>query len=249
MKHAAIGLAAALPLLLAIDGHAAPSPQSGPASAKSIFEGRGSAFDARTPVAPVAEAEPAGGPGGRGNGGSAGGSGPAERFIDIKQRPVGLRYRIKLIEPEGPLFVPNSRVFRSGDQIQLLLSSNIDAHLAILQVADGGMELLYPDTELGLTQNRVTARKEIVFPGPEHGFRFVDEPGTERLLVVLAETPKHLRELNLQARLDGRQGAKLLDMAGDKRLQIVEVARSEEATYAVNIGGGFVVQEIRLTHR
>ena len=239
----------AMGLIMTVNAVVVEALQSGePPSAKAIFEKRHSFFDAHAseediPTSPAVSGDTSGAL-----------EIPPDNVIRIRKSPTGLRYRIKLLEDGGSFLVPNNRVFRSGEQIQLLLTSNVDAHLAILQIAeDSSMDLLYPNSDLGLVNNRISAHKEVVFPGPKHGFRFVDEPGTERLLVVLAQNRHQLDQLDLETRIASTRGSKLLVEAerlkGDKRLQIVEVARSEEATYAVNIGGGYVLQEIRLIHR
>ncbi|MCP3960214.1 MAG: DUF4384 domain-containing protein [bacterium] len=233
LAPAAIGMA----LTIAVPVIEATEPGE-PLSAKSLFEGTDSDFNARAIEEDVVYGPPDG----------------AASVIRIRKSPTGLRYRIKLLENGDSLLVPNTRVFRSGEQIQLLLTSNVDAYLAILQIAeDSSMDLLYPDSDLGLVKNRVQAHREVVFPGPAHGFRFVDEPGTERLLVVLAQSKHQLDQLKLETRIASTEGTKLLDeaekLAANRRQQVVEVARSDVATYAVNIGGGYVLQEIRLTHR
>lgn len=95
---------------------------------------------------------------------------------------VGISYKIVLITKEGQIkIVPTSYVFKSGDKIKLLIKTNKEGYLTILNIGSSG------NTHI-LFNEYVDSSKEHEIPRKSN-LRFVGKPGTEKLLVMLSNNP------------------------------------------------------------
>jgi hypothetical protein len=95
---------------------------------------------------------------------------------------VGISYKIVLITKEGQTkIVPTSYVFKSGDKIKLLIKTNKEGYLTILNIGSSGSTHI-------LFNEYVDASKEHEIPRKSN-LRFVGKPGTEKLLVMLSNNP------------------------------------------------------------
>lgn len=105
--------------------------------------------------------------------------------------PLGLRYSLYRQSTSGEFEeVDADSVFRSGDMIQLRLEGNDDAHLYVLhQGSSGGWEVLFPNDEVGNGSNKVRKGESYTIP-PGGGWRFDQQKGTERVIVVLTRQPE-----------------------------------------------------------
>jgi len=105
--------------------------------------------------------------------------------------PLGLRYSIlKQIGGESVEVDPES-VFRSGDRIRLNVQSNDNGYLYIvLRGSSGRWSPLFPSKEILSGENRVKKGREYEIPLGSVWFAFDEQPGTEKLFIVLARQPE-----------------------------------------------------------
>lgn len=174
------------------------------------------------------------------------------------RKTLGLSYWIELVEQPGSpgIQVADSRVFRSGERIRLHFQSNADGHIALLQLGSSGAgRLLFPNTEQGLTDTRLAAGQERILPSDADWFRFDDNAGTERLIVMFARTREQLGTSSVQPVLDEATTGRLMKTASERRgskdlvIERESMAASEVGTYGVSLSGQPVVLEIALQHR
>jgi hypothetical protein len=106
-----------------------------------------------------------------------------------EQMNTGVQYWIELHRGSRIVRVNNKMAFRSGDKIRFHVKSNVDAYAYILLKEGSGGEqaVLFPD-QAHNDEVKVTHGKEYSLPGD--GFLTFDEnPGTERLLLLLSRQP------------------------------------------------------------
>lgn len=171
---------------------------------------------------------------------------------------LGLSHWIELEGPGGAtaVQVASTRVFRSGERIRLHFQSNADGHIALIQLGSSGTgQMLFPNPAQGLTDNHLVAGQARALPSPGHWFRFDQNPGTERLIVVFARTSQELNRFRPKSQVDEREtGTLLADLQrakGSKDLFIETDSQTagEVGTYGVNVTGLPVVFEIALQHQ
>ncbi len=102
-----------------------------------------------------------------------------------REKYVGLSYKLALLKPNGDFtIVPKSHVFKTGDRVKLIVRSNREGYLTILNVGpSGNTNVLFNDY--------VEARTMYEIPRNTN-FRFVGEPGTEKVLIMLSANPNPL---------------------------------------------------------
>lgn len=110
----------------------------------------------------------------------------AEEFGD-PARP-GVRVSILLEEKGRVRTVPPNHPFRSGDQIRLVLNTNFTAYIAVSNSGtSGNVTRLYPGKGEPV---QLKAKGKITIPGPDaRPWYFDDNPGTEKLTVVMSSRP------------------------------------------------------------
>jgi hypothetical protein len=101
------------------------------------------------------------------------------------EKYVGLSYKLALLKPNGDFtIVPKSHTFRSGDRAKLIVRSNRQGYLTILNIGPtGNTNVLFNDY--------VEARTMYEIP-KNSNFRFVGQPGTEKVLIMLSANPNPL---------------------------------------------------------
>jgi hypothetical protein len=171
---------------------------------------------------------------------------------------LGLSHWIELEGAKGApgAQVAATRVFRSGERIRLHFQSNADGNIALIQLGSSGTgQMLFPNQAQGLTDSRLVAGQDRSLPSSSHWFRFDQNPGTERLVVVFARTPQELDRFSSKSQMDQRETGSLLAQVerakGSKDLFIETDTRTagEVGTYGVNVAGLPVVFEITLQHQ
>jgi hypothetical protein len=175
------------------------------------------------------------------------------------QRTLGLSYWIELVDaPERTgSMVTDMRTFRSGDRIRLHFRGNADGRILLVQLGSSGTSnILFPDPDKGMTDNTIRVNEDRVLPSEKYWFRFDDQAGTEKLLVLFAKDQTELqRAFPTQPNMDTQQTARLISLTnqawGSKDLLLETETRqaSEVGTYAVNTAGKPVVLQIVLKHR
>ncbi len=112
---------------------------------------------------------------------------------------IGLHYWVELT-PKGskePQRVSNKHAFRSGDQIQFHIRSNIDgyAYVVMRSGSRGESSVLFPDPAHS-DNNRVEHGIDYALPSGSESFEFDKNAGTEKLTLLLSRSP-----INAQAYL------------------------------------------------
>jgi hypothetical protein len=140
------------------------SLNAGPSGAKAIFDsGEGSTVrmsSGRPTAAPTAVAQ-----------------GPVAR-----EKYVGISYKLALLRPNGDFtIVPKSHTFVTGDRVRLLVRTNRPGYLTILNVgSSGNTNVLFNDYVEGRS----------IYEIPKNtNFRFVGEPGEEKVMIMLSANP------------------------------------------------------------
>ncbi len=183
---------------------------------------------------------------------------PASSKAQTARKTLGLSYWIELVQEQGNagVQVSNTRVFRSGERIRLHFLGNMDGHVALIQLGSSGTgQLLFPNPGKGLTDTQLTAGQERILPNDAAWFRFDDNPGTERLIVMFARSRDDLDSFPLRPSMDKDSTASVIqtakDLRGSKDLLIETEAQaaSEVGTYGVSLSGQPVILEIALQHR
>jgi len=171
------------------------------------------------------------------------------------KRPIGIRFWVQRVDDHGKVLDETAvgHIFRSGERIQLLVESNSEGYLAVVQQgADGRAGLLFPGQESELGTQRIPAHSKIVLPDARHSFTFDQQAGTERLFMVLVRDREELAELPLRREMGPEDLAAVQRVAarelGAKNLVTQSFAEDDPAGYAVNRAGSAIVQEIALVH-
>jgi hypothetical protein len=120
---------------------------------------------------------------------------PAKVGSPVKkaERRVGLKYRLWHLTA-GPNCenidvqeVSAANIFRSGDRLRLFFESNVDGYLYVLQKGSTGRDkLLFPDPQGA--DNRIKRGMQYAVPSKKW-LAFDNNPGEERLTVVVSRTP------------------------------------------------------------
>lgn len=99
-----------------------------------------------------------------------------------KEKYIGISYQIVLLSDEGQFrIVPKSRVFKSGERIKLLVRTNRPGYMTILNVGPtGNTHVLFNDYVEAFTLHEMPKNTNL---------KFVGEPGTERVLIMLSNEP------------------------------------------------------------
>lgn len=183
---------------------------------------------------------------------------PSTGSPSLQPAPLGLSYWLELVGSDSELGVQvtEQRLFQSGERIRLHFRSNADGYLMLIQLgASGTSSVLFPNPSLGLVDSYIAAGEDRILPGPNHWFRFDQQPGVERLLVLFAASEADLERFPTRPNMDVGTTRQLLNatvpLQGSKDLMIETETRvaSEIGTYGVNVRGQPVVLEIHLQHR
>jgi hypothetical protein len=107
-------------------------------------------------------------------------------------KPLGLRYSILRNSGEGDYSeVPPDTVFHSGDRIRVAVEVNDPGYLYIaMKGASGTWRVLFPAADIDGGNNRVESGRQLVIPSAPGRFAFDQQPGEERIFIVLARQPE-----------------------------------------------------------
>jgi len=113
----------------------------------------------------------------------------ASKTQTVAYSPLGLRYSLLRRSETGQYIeVHPDTIFRSGDGLRLSVESNDTAYLYIVaRGSSGTWNVLFPSAAINKGDNRIDphSRHEIPAGGQ---FTFDQQPGTERVFVVLSRT-------------------------------------------------------------
>lgn len=120
--------------------------------------------------------------------------------------PLGVRYSLLKRTESGQVEVDPAGVFRAGDRIRVSVEVNDGAYLYIVnRGSSGAWKVLFPAPEIQGGDNRVEPGRRYQIPA-EHVFTFDEQPGVEKLFLVLSRQPEADLE-NLIYSLSRRPGA------------------------------------------
>jgi hypothetical protein len=140
--------------------------------------------------------------------------------------PLGLRYSILLSRDNGEYReVKAETVFRSGDRLKIQVEANTGAYLYVVaRGSSGNWSVLFPASEVENGSNFVTPFRPYAVPATGR-FYFDDQPGVERLFLVLARKPEaHLEDLIYRTNPPG-QPVSPGTRAPAKELQLAQLTR------------------------
>jgi hypothetical protein len=104
--------------------------------------------------------------------------------------PLGVRYSVLRRDGGESIEVGSDEVFRSGDRIRLRVEVNGNGHLYIIHRGSSGVwKPLFPSAEIAGGDNRVEKGKSYEIPSG-YVFTFDEQPGEEKLFIVLSRQPE-----------------------------------------------------------
>jgi hypothetical protein len=103
--------------------------------------------------------------------------------------PLGLKYTLKKLIDGQPVPVSPDSVFHAGDRIQFDVEINDSGYLYIVsQGSSGTWKPMFPSPEIEDGNNRVEPFRSYSMP-PKSRFYFDEQPGAEKLFLVLSRHP------------------------------------------------------------
>lgn len=106
-------------------------------------------------------------------------------------RPLGLRYSLLKVNGSTADEVSVDSVFHSGDKIRVSLEANEAGYLYIvMRGTSGSWRLLFPAKEINNGDNRVQPMQMYTIPPAPSRFTFDEQPGEEKLFIVLTRQPE-----------------------------------------------------------
>lgn len=109
---------------------------------------------------------------------------------EIVGPPLALRYSLLRMNSDGEYVeVDPETVFRSGDKIRVAVETNDSAYLYIAhQGSSNSWAPLFPNEDTEAGDNRVRRNRRYMVPGTGR-FYFDEQPGNERMMIVLSREP------------------------------------------------------------
>jgi hypothetical protein len=127
--------------------------------------------------------------------GDPGGSEPIQ-VVHAAYRPqgsrpaLGLRYTLLKKAGDQPMEVDGDTVFHAGDRIRLAVEANDDGYLYVVSRGSSGTwKVLFPSPEIKAGDNRIQRRARYEIPSG-YTFTFDEQPGEEKLFIVLSRQPE-----------------------------------------------------------
>ena len=108
------------------------------------------------------------------------------------EKALGLRYSILRNSGDGDYReVAPDTVFHSGDRIRVAVEVNDSGYLYIaMKGASGTWRILFPAADIAGGNNRVESGQPCTIPSAPGRFAFDQQPGEERIFIVLARQPE-----------------------------------------------------------
>jgi hypothetical protein len=181
--------------------------------------------------------------------------------IGVSAAPLGLRYSVLKRDEAGKFQeVDADTNFHSGDRIRVQVETNSSGYLYVVsQGTSGAWKLLFPSEEVASGSNLIQKGDTRVLPsaGDTGWWRFTDQPGVEKLFVVLTRQPEPdldkliysrggprgdagpVRTLVAQATVSDELVARLRQQVSSRDLVFEKVdaeaaGKAEKAAYVVN---------------
>jgi hypothetical protein len=104
----------------------------------------------------------------------------AKSYKQETEKYVGISYKLALIGEDGRMeIVPKSRIFKSGERMRILVTTNQPGYLTVLNVGPtGNTSVLFKEYVKGFNPYTIPFQTNLVFTGA---------PGTERILMTLSD--------------------------------------------------------------
>ncbi len=104
--------------------------------------------------------------------------------------PLGLRYSLLKIDRGTGVEVSTDEVFRAGDRIRLSVEANDTGYLYVVTRGSSGIwKVLFPSAEIEGGSNVVERGRRYEIPSG-YTFTFDEQPGAEKLFIVLSRRPE-----------------------------------------------------------
>jgi len=119
------------------------------------------------------------------------GYGAAPHLVLAAAHRLGLRCSLLLRDSDRAYEeVPPGSVFHSGDHIRLSLLANEPGYLYVIeQGSSGAWSPIFPGPKSAPGANRIAAGQPQMVPGGTQAFAFDQNPGDEKLFVILSRNP------------------------------------------------------------
>lgn len=119
------------------------------------------------------------------------GYGAAPHPVRNSENRLGLRCSLLLRGPDKEYSEATpGAVFHSGDHIRLSLLANQSGYLYVIQKGSSGTWApIYPPSSAGANAAKIEAGQLEMVPGGTQAFAFDQNPGAEKLYVILSRTP------------------------------------------------------------
>jgi hypothetical protein len=145
--------------------------------------------------------------------------------------PLALKYRLLKLNTTGQYDeVDIDTVFHSGDKIRVSVESNDNGHLYIVQQGSSKTwNLLFPNEETEHGSNQIERNREYEMPGGGR-FTFDEQPGAERIFVVLTRRPEpDLEKLIYALSQAGQAQPASVDNADEKPKMMIAQNKIDDA--------------------
>lgn len=174
------------------------------------------------------------------------------------EKYLGISYWIDLLDSDGKLTrVSPTKTFSSGDRIKLIIESNRNGYLYVLNIgSSGNSHVLFPNP--GVKSNLITAGLPYAIPFKTY-MRFDSTPGEETLLIMLSPRPVENFGPSTPASgpLDNQQTNQVIQMAratGAKDIVLENDSLGPApATYAVapvsSLESKAITLQVKLVHK
>src|ERR1700758_844172 len=122
---------------------------------------------------------------------SMNGYGAAPHLVRNSENSLGLRCSVLLRGADNEYAeVTPGTVFHSGDHIRLSFLANEPGYFYVIQQgSSGAWSPIYPPRNASPDSTRIEAGKLQIVPAGAHSFQFDQQPGVEKLYVILSRTP------------------------------------------------------------
>lgn len=119
------------------------------------------------------------------------GYGAAPHLVRTAESRLGLRCSLLLRDADGQYVeVAPGTVFHSGDHIRLSLLANEPGYFYVIQQGSSGTwSPIFPAVNSSAGANKIAAGQPQLVPGGTQSFAFDQNPGDEKLFVILSRTP------------------------------------------------------------
>ena len=119
------------------------------------------------------------------------GYGAAPHLVRTAENRLGLRCSLLLRDAEGQYVeVAPGTVFHSGDHIRLSLLANEPGYFYVIQQGStGAWSPIFPAVNSAPDENKIPAGQPQLVPGGTQSFAFDQNPGDEKLFVILSRAP------------------------------------------------------------